>query len=66
MPVLALEAGIVGGYALAEQFGWQGTEWIGLGIGAAAFALVLLIIKLLNTRFERSGKYEPVISRILD
>ncbi|HUX07049.1 MAG TPA: SoxR reducing system RseC family protein [Acidobacteriota bacterium] len=66
VPVLALVAGIVGGYALAEQFGWQGREWIGLGLGAAAFALVLLIIKLLNTRFERSGKYEPVISRILD
>ena len=66
VPVLALVAGLIAGYVLAEQFGWEGREWIGLGIGAAAFGVVLLVIKMLNTRFERSGRYEPVISKILD
>jgi sigma-E factor negative regulatory protein RseC len=65
VPVAALLAGIIAGYALAAQFGWQAKEWIGLGIGAAGFFLALSVIRLFNTRFERSGKYEPVINRIL-
>jgi sigma-E factor negative regulatory protein RseC len=65
VPVVAFLAGIIGGYALADQFGWQAKEWVGLVIGAAGFAAAFLVIRMLNARFERSGKYEPVITRVI-
>ena len=65
LPASALVVGIVAGYMLAEQFDWPAREWIGFVIGAAAFALVLIVIRLLSPRFERSGRYEPVITRII-
>ena len=66
LPALAVVAGIVAGYLLADEFGWPAREWVGFAIGAAAFALVALVIRLLSPRFERSGKYEPVIMRVIE
>jgi len=66
LPALAFVAGIVVGYLLADEFGWPAREWVGFAIGAAAFALVALVIRLLSPRFERSGKYEPVIMRVIE
>ncbi len=65
VPAAAFVAGIVAGYLLADQFGWQGRQWIGLAVGAAAFVATMLGIRLLSPRLERSGKYEPMITRIL-
>jgi len=65
VPVLACLAGIMGGYVLAEAQGWEGGEWIGLAFGMVGFGLAFLVIRMLNSRFERSGKYEPVITKIL-
>ncbi len=66
LPALAFIAGIIAGYLLADNFGWPGQQWIGLVVGIVAFALALLIIRLLTPRLERSGKYEPVITRVLE
>ena len=65
VPLFACLAGIVAGYALSVALEWPGTEWIGLAVGAACFAAAYMLLRLMNKSFERSGKYEPVINRIL-
>ena len=65
VPLFACLAGLAAGYALALALDWPAAEWIGLAFGAGGFAAAYLLLRLMNKRFERSGKYEPVISRIL-
>lgn len=66
LPAVFLLAGIFSGYVLADYLGWQGREWLGLGIGAAAFVLVFVILKLMSRRLEESGLYDVVITRTLN
>ena len=65
-PVVTLIIGVVGGYLFAEWMQLDGKQWYGLAAGVIAFSLALLIVGLLTPRFERSGKYEPVITEVLD
>jgi positive regulator of sigma E activity len=65
VPLLTCLAGIVSGYALADAMGWPGKQWIGLAIGLSAFFLTYVVIRLLTPLFERSGRFEPVIRRII-
>lgn len=65
VPASGLILGIIAGYLLAELFGWPWQQWVGFGFGALGFAAAVLAIKLLSPRLHESGKYEPVITRIL-
>ena len=66
LPAAVFLVGIAIGYVIAENMDWPAQEWVGFGFGALAFALVLLVIRLLSDRHAASGKYEPVIIRILE
>lgn len=65
IPAAGLILGIVAGYLLAGLFGWPGQQWMGFGFGALGFTAAVLAVKLLTPRFHESGKYEPVITRVL-
>ncbi len=66
IPAIVLVLGIIAGYLMADFFGWQAKQWIGLAVGLTAFLLTMLIIKMLSHRFQSSGRYEPVITRTFE
>jgi positive regulator of sigma E activity len=65
LPAAAFIAGIIGGYALSDACGWGNSQWVGFASGASAFLAVFLVLRLTSKRFERSRKYEPVITQVL-
>ena len=65
-PTILFIAGIGIGYWLADLMRWEHQQWAGFIIGTILFAVSYGIIKLLTPRLERRGKYEPVITRVLE
>lgn len=65
VPAAGLILGIIAGYLLAELFKWPGQQWVGFGFGALGFAAAVFAVKLLTPRMQESGRYEPVITRVL-
>jgi sigma-E factor negative regulatory protein RseC len=64
-PIIALLGGLFGGYWFAGLAGFD-PQWSALGVGAAAFFVAFLIIRLASGRLEKSGRYEAVITEIIE
>lgn len=67
-PLIALIAGIFGGYygVLALGFSNNAAQGIGAILGIISAALVYVIIRLNEKKLQGMKKYKPIISSIID
>ncbi len=64
-PLVGLFLGMAAGIALARAQAWHETDLFAAAGSVLGLLVFFLLQRLLNSRFERSGRFRPVIVNIV-
>jgi positive regulator of sigma E activity len=65
-PIVALLAGLGGGYFLAVNLSLVNPDLWGIGLGFLAMALIYIAIRAMEPRFRKSENFRPELVRVVD